>query len=169
MHADIILPQNNSPAKPLSKSAKKNAARRAKKASEGNEGSNVTQSVQQSAKGQHNQPAVDGSNGGANEPENEQEAKEKKIRALKKKLRQCEQLEEKRSGGAELTPEQEDKLAGMKELCASTHHHNVLQCSSTLVFWSCAKRHKAYELKTSLILLMLWRGLGLPVCLVVRL
>lgn len=61
--------------------------------------------------------------GGANEePENEQEIKQKKIRALKKKLRQCEQLKEKKSGGAELTAEQEDKLGGMQALCASAFY-----------------------------------------------
>jgi uncharacterized protein with WD repeat len=70
----------------------------------------------QSAEAQQEAPAS--RQEGANELENEQDVKEKKIRALKKKIRQCEQLEEKKSSGTTLTPEQVAKLNSLETLCA---------------------------------------------------
>ncbi|PNH09550.1 hypothetical protein TSOC_003792, partial [Tetrabaena socialis] len=45
------------------------------------------------------------------EPEDPKAALEKQIRNLKKKVRQCSDLEEKRAAGAALDKEQEEKLA----------------------------------------------------------
>ena len=44
------------------------------------------------------------------EPEDPKAALEKQIRNLKKKLRQCSELAEKKAGGAALDKDQEDKL-----------------------------------------------------------
>lgn len=104
----------------MSKSAKKNAARKAKKASE------VPQSSQPSAPVSN---AGTGSDPGAPQAPRQvsqrggeaqgaaDESNEKRIRALKKKLRQISELQDKQATGADLTPEQMAKLDSMATLC----------------------------------------------------
>eukprot|EP00892_Ulva_mutabilis_P002818 jgi/Ulvmu1/12537/UM090_0024.1 len=110
-------------AKPMSKSAKKNAARKAKK------GSDPGQPAEQPPSGQV-QAATKAQNGAAHAPSDQQsqhgaqcqesaaEAGDKRARALKKKIRQITTLQDKSSAGEQLTPEQQVKLDSLSDLQA---------------------------------------------------
>jgi uncharacterized protein with WD repeat len=102
----------------MSKSAKKNAARRAKKAAHAEDNWDApAHSAAAGGAGAETRSSQKEDEAGS-APVDENDAKEKKARALKKKIRQCEQLREKRSAGADLTPEQEVKLNSIEDLCA---------------------------------------------------
>lgn len=108
--------------KPVSKSAKKNAARKAKKSAET---SNTSEEQRPAASTggakkspvQSQQTASQPTQEGAHCQGASDDANEKRARALKKKIRQISELQDKQAGGAELTPEQKTKLDSLADLC----------------------------------------------------
>lgn len=109
--------------KPMSKSAKKNAARKAKKAAESNDTQQQQSTMQSNGVGTASsrtaQPAsAQHTQQGAQCQGSVDDAGEKRARALKKKIRQISELQDKHSAGVKLTPEQQQKLDSLSDLCA---------------------------------------------------
>mmetsp|Transcript_38656 Transcript_38656/g.69278 ORF Transcript_38656/g.69278 Transcript_38656/m.69278 type:complete len:190 (-) Transcript_38656:130-699(-) len=109
IHPPGFFPEDEAKgSKPVSKSAKKNAARKAKKAEGGGETPPASELSQLSLKDklpppqQHAEQAAAAEEGAV--------SVEKKIRNLKKRIRQCDSIQEKVDAGKELTPEEQAKL-----------------------------------------------------------
>ncbi|KAG2430016.1 hypothetical protein HYH02_013844 [Chlamydomonas schloesseri] len=97
-----------------SKAASKNAKRRAKK--KGGEASGEGDDGEEGAGGADGAEAAAAAMASTSlqdaQPLNDEESRQKRIRALQKKQRQIQELKDKRAAGATMTPEQLEKLAG---------------------------------------------------------